>query len=101
MLEALGEDASKFGSIYRDVYGREKPYYALPKRLVFNLVTGYSIPLRQKVIDRWMELEEEVRKGPMPEASSPLRRSPRPYDWLMISARCLQSKFARWVDFWA
>lgn len=57
MLEALGIDALSFEAIYKDAYGRSQPAFALPKDLTTTLVTGYSIPLRHRVVTRWMELE--------------------------------------------
>ncbi|MNH42845.1 hypothetical protein D3C79_1046280 [compost metagenome] len=36
--------------------------YALPRRELDILLTGYSVTLRAKVIDRWRELEAEVAK---------------------------------------
>ncbi|HCF0703355.1 TPA: Rha family transcriptional regulator [Pseudomonas aeruginosa] len=61
MLEALGKDESKFAGIYLDAYKREKPCFNLPRREVEILLTGYSIPLRAKVIDRLHELEEQAK----------------------------------------
>lgn len=61
MLEALG-DASKFGGIYLDAYGREKPCFNLPKRETLILVSGYSVELRARIIDRWEELENTQRQ---------------------------------------
>lgn len=40
--------------------------YNLPRREVDILLTGYSIPLRAKVIDRWRELEAQVAKPVAP-----------------------------------
>lgn len=62
MLDDLGVDERKFASIYFDSYKREKPCFALPRRETDILLTGYSVSLRAKVIDRWRELEAEVAK---------------------------------------
>lgn len=42
--------------------GRPSKAYHLPRREVDILLTGYSIPMRAAVIDRWRELEAEVAK---------------------------------------
>lgn len=66
MLEALGKDESKFAGIYLDAYKREKPCFNLQRREVEILLTGYSIPLRAKVIDRLHELEEQAKGTAFP-----------------------------------
>ncbi|MFY9291550.1 MAG: Rha family transcriptional regulator [Methylorubrum rhodinum] len=73
MLEALG-DGLKFEGIYRDRANRQKPCFHLPKRECLVLVTGYSIPMRAAVGDRWQELEAQVAApaGPaLPDFSNP------------------------------
>lgn len=60
--ELHGEDGPNFGGTYIDSLQREKPCYQLPRRETDILLTGYSIPMRAKVIDRWHELEAQVAK---------------------------------------
>lgn len=57
MLAELGEDASKFGRIYRDGLNRDQQEYALDRELTETLLTGYNAVARRKVIARWHELE--------------------------------------------
>ena len=57
MLKELGKDASSFGGIYLDSMNRQQTEYRLDRELTQTLITGYSIPLRHKVIQRLNELE--------------------------------------------
>lgn len=57
MLEELGEDESRFGSVYLGGNGENRRCYLLPKRECLILASGYSVALRAKIIDRWAELE--------------------------------------------
>ena len=66
MLEDLGEDEPKFGSIYLDAYKREKPCFSLPRDLTETLITGYNVPLRHRVVVRLRELESEKAKQVSP-----------------------------------
>ncbi len=60
MVEALSEDVSSFAHIYRDSMNREQTEYLLDRDHTDCLLTGYSAPLRMKVIRRWRELEEQA-----------------------------------------
>lgn len=60
MMESLQIDQSKFGSVYKAGNGEERRCYKLPYRETMILISGYSVELRAKIVDRWMELEREV-----------------------------------------
>lgn len=59
MLSELNLDKSKFGSIYFDNKNRQQIEYLLDEELTLTLVTGYSIKLRNAVIKRWKQLENQ------------------------------------------
>ena len=60
MLNELNLDKSKFGSIYFDNKNRQQVEYVLDEELTLTLVTGYSIKLRNAVIKRWRQLENQT-----------------------------------------
>ncbi|MBO2688481.1 Rha family transcriptional regulator [Shewanella algae] len=64
MLEQLGINESKFGSVYLDTKGEKRTEYRLPRRECEILVTGYDVVRRAAVIDRWLELETKQRQLP-------------------------------------
>jgi phage regulator Rha-like protein len=61
IVEQLGKlegGVLRFAHTYRNEQnGQEYPCYALPFRETMIVMSGYSVELRAKVIDRWMELE--------------------------------------------
>ena len=60
MLNELDLDKSQFGSIYFDNKNRQQIEYVLDEELTLTLVTGYSIKLRNAVIKRWKQLENQT-----------------------------------------
>jgi len=63
-LESQEIALPKFGGTYIDTQGKQRPCFKLDKEQVMVLVTGYSIPLRVKVIKRLNELEAKQPKLP-------------------------------------
>ena len=57
MLEKLKIDCADFSAQYKDSTGRSLPCFNLPKRETLILVSGYDIPMRARIVDRWQELE--------------------------------------------
>lgn len=47
MLDGLGIGQSSFGSAYKDVQGKPRDCFSLPKDLTLTLVTGYDVKRRQ------------------------------------------------------
>lgn len=67
-LAELNLDASKFGCIYIDASNRKQTEYLLPPDLVMTLLTGYSVPLRHRVVTRLHELESVSRHVAIPQS---------------------------------
>lgn len=61
----------RFGDTYLNPQnGQKYPCYKLPYRETMILVSGYSVELRAKVVDKWMELEKSARLA-LPDFSDP------------------------------
>lgn len=59
-----GVDASNFGlTSYTDKSNRQSPCYMLTKKGCLILASGYDALLREKIINRWEELETKERTG--------------------------------------
>lgn len=59
MLKELKLDVLSFEHIYLDGQNREQIEYMLDREHTDCLLTGYSAPMRMKVIRRWRELEQQ------------------------------------------
>ena len=71
LVEVHGEESlPKFGESYVAENGQTYPCYRLPKKEVMVLITGYSIPLRMKIITRLEELEKRA-SDPMAALNDP------------------------------
>lgn len=72
MLVELEIDVSSFGRIYLDSMNRKQTEYCLPKDLTLTLVAGYNVKLRKRIIDRWLELEQQVASPSLPNFQDPV-----------------------------
>jgi phage regulator Rha-like protein len=64
MLTELGLQPADFSARYRDEKGEVRVCAHLPKRETMILITGYSVPMRAAVVDRWAELEAKLPAPP-------------------------------------
>jgi len=67
MLSDLKADALSFERIYLDGLNREQTEYLLDREHTDCLLTGYSVPMRMKVIRRWHELEQAEAAPAIPQ----------------------------------
>ncbi|OOF59330.1 phage antirepressor KilAC domain-containing protein [Rodentibacter myodis] len=62
MLNGLEIQPAQFCADYKDSKGRTYRCYNLPKDLTITLIAGYKVKLRKRIIDRWQELENQIRQ---------------------------------------
>ena len=67
MLEDLGQRSADFSADLPDGYGRPQAAFKLPKRETLILVSGYSVAMRARIIDRWQQLEDEAAAPKVPQ----------------------------------
>jgi len=63
MLEQLGKTSTDFSAEVLTEYGRRQSVLNLPYEECMTLVTGYSIPLRNRVIVEWNKLRSASAAG--------------------------------------
>jgi len=65
LAELEGEGGvPKFGDTHINPQNNQSyPIFRLPKDLTLTLVSGYSVVLRKRIIDRWLELERHAAMG--------------------------------------
>ena len=80
MLSELGLSSPDFSGEYKDSTGRTLTCFNLPKRETLILVSGYSIPMRARIVDRWEALET----GKATPAAVPTNRASE--DMVVLSA---------------
>ena len=91
MLLAIDIQPAKFSARYKDAKGEERRCYSLPYRETMILVSGYSVELRAKVVDRWMELEKKVARPSIPQTyAEALRLAADQADKIEAQARRLE-----------
>ena len=71
MLDELGDPSPHFWGKGMASGGRPMIVANLPRRECLILVSGYSLPLRARIIDRWEELERVAGAGALPDLSNP------------------------------
>src|SRR5689334_8134131 len=76
MLDEMGEGGlPKFGQTYQDGQGKEQPMFRLPRRETMILISGYSIPVRTKIVDRWEALEAQTRGWEPPDTAEAIAKA--------------------------
>lgn len=81
MYSELDLGVPKFGGTYYSKQHKSMKCYLLPRREVEILITGYSIKLRAKVVDRLREVEQELAS----QSTQPQIEAPKNYKQALIA----------------
>lgn len=73
-IDAIGSNLSQSSKsvTYKGYNNQTQREWLLTKRDTLLVVSGYSVELRARIIDRWQELEEQVRKPLLPDFTDPV-----------------------------
>lgn len=71
MLKELGINAPEFSGTQKYGKNNTRKVFNLPKRECLILVSGYSVDLRARIIDRWQELENQQKSPQLPDFTNP------------------------------
>lgn len=73
-IDAIGSNLSQSSKsvTYKGYNNQTQREWLLTKRDSLLVVSGYSVELRARIIDRWQELEEQVRKPVLPDFTDPV-----------------------------
>lgn len=66
-LDYPNVDSQIKSTTYADSNGIQRPQYELDKEMTMTLVAGYNVRLRNAVIKRWLELEEQASVPKLPQ----------------------------------
>lgn len=76
MMTALGLDREGYAQNWTHPQNRATYRgYTLPKDLTLTLVAGYSVPLRHRIVARWIELESHAQAGKQPAIPTSFREA--------------------------
>lgn len=73
-IDAIGSNLSQSSKsvTYKGYNNQTQREWLLTKRDSLLVVSGYSVELRARIIDRWQELEEQIRKPALPDFTDPV-----------------------------
>lgn len=93
MLHQLNLLTPEFSGVYTAENNQQYECFHLPRDLTLTLVSGYSVVLRKRIIDRWLELEASTAISVPTTLSGALRLAAEQAE--QIEAQALQLEAAK------